>query len=94
VDIAVAQIAQPAYRAMLERSGDRCGTVRLAGRSIGAPFVGAVASSLVIAELLRLVMGGRRYELVSCHLRDLTSRTVERGSPWQACNPGSIPIAA
>jgi hypothetical protein len=29
-----ADITLPAYRAMLEQSGDRCGTMRLAGRSI------------------------------------------------------------
>jgi hypothetical protein len=89
-----ALITQPAYRAMLEKSGDRCGTVRLAGRSIGAPFVGAIAAALAVAELLRLVLGAHRYELVSCHLRDLTSRTVLRGDPWAAYNPGSIPLAA
>jgi hypothetical protein len=48
----------------------------------------------VIAELLRLVMGARRYELVSCHLRDLTGRTVVRGQPWYAFNPGPVTIAA
>jgi hypothetical protein len=88
------EIAQPAYRAMLERTGDRCGTVRLAGRSIGAPFVGAVAASLVIAELLRLVMGRDRYEVISCHLRDLGGRTVVRGESWAMCNPGSLPADA
>jgi hypothetical protein len=93
-DPADAQITQPAYRTMLEQSGDRCGTVRLAGRSIGAPFVGAVAAALAVAELLRLVMGAHHYELVSCHLRDLASRTVVRGAPWAAYNPGSIPLAA
>jgi hypothetical protein len=94
MDATDALITQPAYRAILERSGDRCGTVRLAGRSVGAPFVGAAAAALVIAELLRLVMGGRRYELVSCHLRDLAGRTVLRGQRWDAFNPGSVPIAA
>jgi hypothetical protein len=89
-----AQITQPAYRAMLEQSGDRCGTVRLAGRSVGAPFVGAVAATLVIAELLRLVMGEHRHEFVACYLRDLTSRTVVRGQLWDAFNPGSAAIAA
>jgi hypothetical protein len=89
-----AQITQPAYRAILEQSGDRCGTIRLAGRSIGAPFVGAIAAALAVAELLRLVIGAHRYELVTCHLRDLASRTVLRGEPWAAYNPGSIRLAA
>jgi hypothetical protein len=88
------EIAQPAYRAMLAETRDQCGTVRLAGRSIGAPFVGAVAASLVIAELLRLVMGRDRYELISCHLRDLSGRAVIKGQPWAMFNPGSLLVAA
>ncbi|APG12013.1 hypothetical protein BKD09_27120 [Bradyrhizobium japonicum] len=88
------EISQPAYRAMLEGSGDRCGIVRLAGRSIGAPFVGAVAGSMVVSELLRLSLGGPRHELGSCHLRDLQGRTIVMGTPWEAFNPGSVGIAA
>jgi hypothetical protein len=88
-----AEISQPAYRELLERSGDRCGTVRLAGRSIGAPFVGAVAATFAVAELLRLVAGGRRNELVSCHLRDLSLRTVIPGTPWLPFNPGAVVAA-
>ncbi len=91
-DAGDAEISQPAYRDLLERSGDRCGTVRLAGRTIGAPFVGAAASALVVAELLRLVIGGPRNELISCHLRDLGARSVIRGAPWPAFNPGSVPL--
>src|SRR4029077_2885031 len=86
-----AQITQPAYRTLIEKSGDRCGTVRLAGRTIGAPFVGAVAAALVIGELLRLAIGGRRHELISCHLRDLSGRTVVRGAQWPPFNPGTVP---
>ena len=92
--VADIEIAQPAYRELLELTGDRCGTVRLAGRSVGAPFVGAVAASMVVAELLRLVMGVTRYELISCHIRNLNGRTVFKGQPWSPFNPGAIPLAA
>ena len=92
--VADIEIAQPAYREMLERTGDRCGTVRLAGCSIGAPFVGAVAASLVIAELLRLVMGDTRYEFISCHIRDLNGLTVFKGEQWSLFNPGAMPLVA
>ncbi|AWO92683.2 MULTISPECIES: ThiF family adenylyltransferase [Bradyrhizobium] len=87
-----ATVSQPAYRCLLEKSGDQCGTVRLAGRSIGAPFVGAIAATLVIAEFMRLAMGAHRHELISCHLRDLGSRTILSGAAWLPCNPGTISI--
>ena len=89
-----AEISQAAYRAMLEASGDRCGVVRLAGRSIGAPFVGAVAASMVVAELVRLSLGGPRHEFASCHLRDLKGCAVEPGRPWEIYNVGSVAAAA
>lgn len=86
-------ITQPAYRALLERSGDRCGAVRLAGRSIGAPFVGSVAAALAVSEVLRLCMGGPSYEMVSCHLRELPQMTSVLG-PVGPLNPGTVAIAA
>jgi hypothetical protein len=89
-----ADITLPAYRAMLERTGDRCGTILLAGRSIGAPFVGCAAAALAIAELLRLCVGGSSYEFVSCHLRDLQDLTAIAGPQLAAFNPGSVPAAA
>jgi len=92
--IAEGDIAQPAYAALLDQSKDRCGIVRLAGRSIGAPFVGAVAASLVVAELVRLCLGGCRYEFVSLHLRELAGRTAVQGKAWEPHNPGSIKLAA
>jgi hypothetical protein len=87
-------ITMPAYRAMLERSGDRCGTVRLAGRSIGAPFVGSAAAALAVGELMRLCTGGKSYEVVSCHLRNLRDLTTVVGPALQAFNPVSVAAAA
>jgi hypothetical protein len=37
---------------------DECGRYELAGKSIGVPFVGSVAASFVVAEVLRLLHGG------------------------------------
>lgn len=82
-------ITLPAYRAMLEKSGDRCGTVRLAGRSIGASFVGVIAGVLAITELLRMGLGARGYEFVSCHLRDLKD-LVAVASDEKLINPGTV----
>jgi len=87
------EISQPAYQALLARTGDRCGTVRLAGRSIGAPFVGAAAAALVISEMLRLTMGSGRNEMISCHLRDISAKSVITGEPWEAFNPGTFSLS-
>jgi hypothetical protein len=88
------EISQPAYRQLLAERGDPCGTVRLAGRSIGAPFVGAAAAALAIAEFMRLALGAHRHEVLSCHLRELGNRTVIPGTAWPPYNPGSVELAA
>ncbi len=87
-------LSQPAYRAMLEQTKDPCGVVQLASRSVGAPFVGAVAAALVVSELLRLCLGAKRYEMISMHLRDLERRMTISGEPWPVFNPGCVQVAA
>lgn len=88
---AAMSVDQPAYRALLEATGDHCGTLQLAGRTIGAPFVGAAAGALVVSELVRLTLGAHRYEYLNCHLRGLDGRTVIGGAPWPISNPGLVP---
>jgi hypothetical protein len=64
----------PAYRALAEEGLDDCGLTLLAGRSVGASFVGCAVSTLVVAELLRMSIGERRYEVIDGTLRDLENR--------------------
>ena len=66
-----ALLQQPGYRALAEKGMDECGLTMLAGRSVGASFVGAVTSSIVIAELLRMIHGLHRYALLDGNLRSL-----------------------
>jgi hypothetical protein len=46
----VVDISKPAYRSLLEETGDECGTTLVAGRSIATPFIGAFAGA-VLARL-------------------------------------------
>jgi hypothetical protein len=79
----------PAYTRMAEESGDRCGTVEVAGRAVAAAFVGATASGLVIAEATRYLLGEHRYSVIDASLRDLSSvHAVEAVDPPPAGNPG------
>jgi hypothetical protein len=47
---------------------DECGRVALAGKSIAVPFVGVAASTLVVAESLRVLLGGPAYAQVKLWL--------------------------
>jgi hypothetical protein len=69
-------VAQPAYQALAASGLDGCGLTLLAGRSVGAPFVGTAVSTLVVAEVLRLLTGDRQYGLIDGTLRSVSHRQV------------------
>jgi hypothetical protein len=54
--------------------GDACGRALLAGKSVAVPFVGAVASTLAVAETLRVLHGGPAFEDIRLSLSDLSRR--------------------
>lgn len=79
-----------AYQAMLESGQlDQCGITLLAGKAVGAPFVGSVAACLVLAEVLRLLHGDRVHELIDLDLRSVEHRlAVAQRRDFTALNPG------
>lgn len=84
-----AAASQPAYADLMARGLEQCGVTTLAGRAIGAPFVGCLSSALVVAEALRLVNGGPSHGLIDLDLKDPDHRVVipsTRRSP--VLNPG------
>ncbi len=81
---------RPAYKVLASEGLDECGLTTLAGRTVGAPFVGAVVSAIVVAELLRMVLGERQYEAVDGTLRSLDEPyAVPKGDTAEPFNPGS-----
>lgn len=83
---------RPAYEKLLKDGNlDRCGVTLLAGKAVGAPFVGAVAACLAIAEVLRLLHGGAVHELIELDLQAVEHRTVVRHSfDFSSLNPGYV----
>jgi hypothetical protein len=55
---------------------DRCGVTLLAGKAVGAPFVGAVAATLAVTELLRFLQGGPIHELIDLDLKSPDYRSA------------------
>lgn len=76
-------LARPAYRPAAQRLTEAadgevdvqddvtCGAVELAGVAVGAAFVGCVAATLVLSEVLRTLHAGPRYQVVDLSLRRL-----------------------
>ena len=83
------RIDLPAYESLAAGGADRCGLTQLASRTVGAPFVGAIAAAAVVGELLRLVNGAHSYELLDGHLSNLDHRTVVAGQKLHPINPGA-----
>ena len=86
-------VDRPAYRALADAGVDECGLTTLAGRTVGAPFVGAATAAVVVAELLRMALGEHRYEVVDGSLRALEHRQAVRVAAEAAFNPGSARAA-
>jgi hypothetical protein len=85
-------LEQAAYRKMLgDGDLDRCGTTLLAGKAVGAPFVGTSAACLVLAEVLRFLHGGPLHSLEDLDLQHLEYRTAVKRQGGIACvNPGFV----
>ena len=95
-------LGQPGYRDLRHRlittqgvgggEGDiDCGIVNVAGRSVGAAFVGCVAAAHVLAEALRVLNGGPRFEVTSLSLRSPdAARAVTNARANPFVNPGFV----
>jgi len=81
---------KPAYASLSRKGVDKCGIARLAGRSVGACFVGMAAAAIMVAELLRMIDGAHAYSLIDGTLRSLDHRTAIINECWsgKAFNPG------
>ena len=75
-------------RAGRDQSVARCGMLDLAGVTVGAAFVGTFASSIVIADILRLLHGGDGYSVLAVDMRDPAGiRAVPNSAPGEYPNP-------
>lgn len=85
-----------AYQALLRKGQlDQCGVTLLAGKAVGAPFVGSVAACLAVSEVLRLLHGGVVHELVDLDLRSLEHRlAVQQKRDFGTLNPGFVLIGS
>jgi hypothetical protein len=86
---------QPAYSRLRDDGVlDRCGMTVLAGKAVGAPFVGAVAASLALAEVLRLLHGSGVHQVIDIDLLALDQRVAcLNPCDFSAFNPGFVALA-
>lgn len=83
---------RPAYAKLLADGVlDNCGMTLLAGKAVGAPFVGSIAATLALSEVLRLLHGGVVHQLIDIDLLSLSQRLVSRHpKDFTNFNPGFV----
>ncbi|TCP78865.1 hypothetical protein C8J31_12019 [Rhizobium sp. PP-CC-2G-626] len=88
-------IDRPAYaKLMADGVLDRCGMTLLAGKAVGAPFVGSIAAALALSEVLRLLHGGPVHQLIDLDLLSIDQRVSSRHpDDFKGFNPGFVPAA-
>lgn len=81
-----------AYIQLLEsKELDQCGITLLAGKAVGAPFVGAVAASLALSEVLRLLHGGNIHQIIDLDLLCIEQRVATLNQNcFNTLNPGFV----
>lgn len=81
-----------AYQRMIKDGVlDQCGVTLLAGKAVGAPFVGAVAASLVLAEVLRLLHAGTIHQVLDLDLQGIEHRSaIPHRCDFSRINPGFV----
>lgn len=87
---------QPAYSRLCDEGVlDRCGMTLLAGKAVGAPFVGAVAASLALSEILRLLHGAGVHQVIDVDMLALEERVACRNPrDFSTFNPGFVGVSA
>lgn len=81
-----------AYDDLKARGLDQCGVTMLAGKAVGAPFVGVTAAAFTMAEILRILHHGPVFALHDIDLKSPHGRvSLKRDKAVPLSNPGFSP---
>lgn len=87
------------YKKLAHERSDLCGMTQLASRAVATPFVGALAATLVLSEVIRPLHAGVIYPTLDLQMKNLRYRTgpapvVYRGMPTPYIQAHFDPAAA
>lgn len=90
-DDKVVEAGTPAYSELKTRGVDQCGITLLAGKAVGAPFVGMTAAAVALAEVLRLLHGGVMFAVHDIDLKSASGWvSIEHKCDLATFNPGFV----
>lgn len=82
-DIQGAVELNDAYKRLALEHDNLCGMTQLASRAVATPFVGALTSALVLAEVVRPLHGGCIHATLDLQMKDLSYRTGSQPFTYQ-----------
>lgn len=84
-DAAVQSAAElnDAYKKLANERNDLCGMTQLASRAVATPFVGALAATLVLSEVIRPFHGGLVFPTLDLQMKNLRYRAGSE--PFEYC---------
>jgi hypothetical protein len=77
-----------AYQDLADRGLDDCGLLEIASRTVGVPFVGVIAATLALMEIVRRLNHGPSLDVIDLTLRDVGVRQGVEGRVLKRFNPG------
>ena len=77
-----------AYQDLAGRGLDDCGLLEIASRTVGVPFVGVIAATLALTEIVRRLNQGPSLGVLDMTLRDLDAKQGVEGQALRRFNPG------
>lgn len=81
------------YQDLSGQGLDACGLLEIASRTVGVPFVGVIAATLAVMEIVRRLNGGPGLEVLDLTLRDIGGRQGVEGRRLRRFNPGFAKLA-
>ena len=85
---AKAVVSATAYQDLAARGLDDCGLLEIASRTVGVPFVGVIAATLALMEIVRRLNQGPSLSVLDLTLRDLDAKQGVKGQALKRFNPG------
>lgn len=77
-----------AYQDLAARGLDDCGLLEIASRTVGVPFVGVIAATLALMEIVRRLNQSPGLGVLDLTLRDLSAMQGVEGQALKRFNPG------
>jgi hypothetical protein len=82
-------VSKPAYEELRNSGMGECGLATLAGRSVGASFVGTGTTAIVVADIMRYLVTGEIHAVIDGSFKSIHNRTALRNyAAGNQINPG------